>query len=177
MKVLVVVNAQNDFITGLLGSEEAQSAVPAIAAKIDEYMKNTDLVVFTQDTHYDNYMETDEGKYLPVIHCLERTWGWEIDERLDMTAPHIQKYTFGCYELPETLIRIAESCDAEIDQIELCGFCTDICVISNALILKSVFAPMGIDIVVDSHACAGVTPEKHNAALEVMKSCQIIVKE
>jgi nicotinamidase-related amidase len=177
MKVLVVVDAQNDFITGLLGSEEAQSAVPAIAAKIDEYMKNTDLVVFTQDTHYDNYMETDEGKYLPVIHCLERTWGWEIDERLDMTAPHIQKYTFGCYELPETLIRIAESCDAEIDQIELCGFCTDICVISNALILKSVFAPMGIDIVVDSHACAGVTPEKHNAALEVMKSCQIIVKE
>jgi nicotinamidase-related amidase len=177
MKVLVVVDAQNDFITGLLGSEEAQFAVPAIAAKIDEYMKNTDLVVFTQDTHYDNYMETDEGKYLPVIHCLERTWGWEIDERLDMTAPHIQKYTFGCYELPETLIRIAESCDAEIDQIELCGFCTDICVISNALILKSVFAPMGIDIVVDSHACAGVTPEKHNAALEVMKSCQIIVKE
>ena len=177
MKVLVVVDAQNDFITGLLGSEEAQSAVPAIAAKIDEYMKNTDLVVFTQDTHYDNYMETDEGKYLPVIHCLERTWGWEIDERLDMTAPHIQKYTFGCYELPETLIRIAESCDAEIEQIELCGFCTDICVISNALILKSVFAPMGIDIVVDSHACAGVTPEKHNAALEVMKSCQIIVKE
>lgn len=177
MKVLVVVDAQNDFITGLLGSEEAQSAVPVIAAKIDEYMKNTDLVVFTQDTHYDNYMETDEGKYLPVIHCLERTWGWEIDERLDMTAPHIQKYTFGCYELPETLIRIAESCDAEIDQIELCGFCTDICVISNALILKSVFAPMGIDIVVDSHACAGVTPEKHNAALEVMKSCQIIVKE
>ena len=177
MKVLVVVDAQNDFITGLLGSEEAQSAVPAIAAKIDEYMKNTDLVVFTQDTHYDNYMETDEGKYLPVIHCLERTWGWEIDERLDMTAPHIQKYTFGCYELPETLIRIAESCDAEIDQIELCGFCTDICVISNTLILKSVFAPMGIDIVVDSHACAGVTPEKHNAALEVMKSCQIIVKE
>lgn len=177
MKVLVVVDAQNDFITGLLGSEEAQSAVPAIAAKIDEYMKNTDLVVFTQDTHYDNYMETDEGKYLPVIHCLERTWGWEIDERLDMTAPHIQKYTFGCYELPETLIRIAESCDAEIDQIELCGFCTDICVISNALILKSVFAPMGIDIVVDAAACAGVTPEKHNAALEVMKSCQIIVKE
>ena len=177
MKVLVVVDAQNDFITGLLGSEEAQFAVPTIAAKIDEYMKNTDLVVFTQDTHYDNYMETDEGKYLPVIHCLERTWGWEIDERLDMTAPHIQKYTFGCYELPETLIRIAESCDAEIDQIELCGFCTDICVISNALILKSVFAPMGIDIVVDSHACAGVTPEKHNAALEVMKSCQIIVKE
>ena len=177
MKVLVVVDAQNDFITGLLGSEEAQFAVPAIAAKIDEYMNNTDLVVFTQDTHYDNYMETDEGKYLPVIHCLERTWGWEIDERLDMTAPHIQKYTFGCYELPETLIRIVESCDAEIDQIELCGFCTDICVISNALILKSVFAPMGIDIVVDSHACAGVTPEKHNAALEVMKSCQIIVKE
>ena len=177
MKVLVVVDAQNDFITGLLGSEEAQSAVPTIAAKIDEYMKNTDLVVFTQDTHYDNYMETDEGKYLPVIHCLERTWGREIDERLDMTAPHIQKYTFGCYELPETLIHIAESCDSEIDQIELCGFCTDICVISNALILKSVFAPMGIDIVVDSHACAGVTPEKHNAALEVMKSCQIIVEE
>ena len=177
MKVLVVVDAQNDFITGLLGSEEAQSAVPAIAAKIDEYMKNTDLVVFTQDTHYENYMETNEGEYLPVIHCLENTWGWQIDERLDMTAPHIQKYTFGCYELPETLIRIAESCDAEIEQIELCGFCTDICVISNALILKSVFAPMDIDIVVDSNACAGVTPEKHNAALEVMKSCQIIVKE
>ena len=177
MKILVVVDAQNDFITGTLGSEEAQLAVPVIAAKIDEYMKNTDMVVFTQDTHYDNYMETDEGKYLPVIHCLENSWGWQIDENIDMTAPHIQKYTFGCYELPETLIRLAESCDAEIEQIELCGFCTDICVISNALILKSVFAPMGIDIIVDAHACAGVTTEKHAAALEIMKSCQIIVKE
>ena len=177
MKILVVVDAQNDFITGTLGSEEAQLAVPIIAAKIDEYMKNTDMVVFTQDTHYDNYMETDEGKYLPVIHCLENSWGWQIDENIDMTAPHIQKYTFGCYELPETLIRLAESCDAEIEQIELCGFCTDICVISNALILKSVFAPIGIDIIVDAHACAGVTTEKHAAALEVMKSCQIIVKE
>ena len=177
MKILVVVDAQNDFITGTLGSKEAQLAVPVIAAKIDEYMKNTDMVVFTQDTHYDNYMETDEGKYLPVIHCLENSWGWQIDENIDMTAPHIQKYTFGCYELPETLIRLAESCDAEIEQIELCGFCTDICVISNALILKSVFAPMGIDIIVDAHACAGVTTEKHAAALEIMKSCQIIVKE
>ena len=177
MKILVVVDAQNDFITGTLGSEEAQSAVPAIAAKIDEYMKNTDMVVFTQDTHYDNYMETNENKYLPVLHCLENSWGWEIDENLDIDAPHIQKYTFGCYELPEILLHLAESCDAKIEQIELCGFCTDICVISNALILKSVFAPMDIDIVVDAYACAGVTPEKHAAALEVMKSCQIIVKE
>lgn len=177
MKILVVVDAQNDFITGTLGSEEAQSAVPAIAAKIDKYMKNTDMVVFTQDTHYDNYMETNENKYLPVLHCLENSWGWEIDENLDIDAPHIQKYTFGCYELPEILLHLAESCDAKIEQIELCGFCTDICVISNALILKSVFAPMDIDIVVDAHACAGVTPEKHAAALEVMKSCQIIVKE
>ena len=126
---------------------------------------------------YDNYMETNENKYLPVLHCLENSWGWEIDENLDIDAPHIQKYTFGCYELPEILLHLAESCDAKIEQIELCGFCTDICVISNALILKSVFAPMDIDIVVDAHACAGVTPEKHAAALEVMKSCQIIVKE
>ena len=174
---LVVIDMQNDFIDGALKNDAAISIVDNVANKIATARFIGMPVIFTRDTHYENYMETNEGEYLPVIHCLENTWGWQIDERLDMTAPHIQKYTVGCYELPETLIRIAESCDAEIEQIELCGFCTDICVISNALILKSVFAPMGIDIVVDSHACAGVTPEKHNAALEVMKSCQIIVKE
>ena len=166
MKILVVVDAQNDFITGTLGSEEAQSTVPAIAAKIDEYMKNTDMVVFTQDTHYDNYMETNENKYLPVLHCLENSWGWEIDENLDIDAPHIQKYTFGCYELPEILLHLAESCDAKIEQIELCGFCTDICVISNALILKSVFAPMDIDIVVDAHARQSRCANQHRAGAE-----------
>ena len=177
MKVLVVVDAQNDFITGPLGSQEARDAVPAIAKKIDAYLEATDLVVFTQDTHYDNYMNTNEGKFLPVPHCKENTWGWQVCSELDCIAPHISKFTFGCYDLPQELLLLASTCNETITEIELCGFCTDICVISNALILKSVFAPMGIDIVVDANACAGVTPEKHQAALEVMKSCQIIVKE
>ena len=171
MKILVVVDAQNDFITGTLGSEEAQSTVPAIAAKIDEYMKNTDMVVFTQDTHYDNYMETNENKYLPVLHCLENSWGWEIDENLDIDAPHIQKYTFGCYELPEILLHLAESCDAKIEQIELCGFCTDICVISNAIMAKAYFPEANISV--NSNLCAGTSIEAHNNALKAMHQCQI----
>ena len=177
MKVLVVVDAQNDFITGCLGSQEAQNALPAIAEKIDEAMKNLDLIVFTQDTHFDNYMSTNEAKYLPVPHCIENTWGWKVADSIDVVAQHIPKYTFGCHALPQYLMDLASLSDAEITEIELCGYCTDICVISNALILKSVFAPMNIDIIVDAKACAGVTPEKHAAALEVMKSCQIIVKE
>lgn len=177
MKVLVVVDAQNDFITGMLGSPEARAALPNIAAKIDAAMKNHDMVVYTQDTHFVNYMETNEAKYLPVPHCIENTWGWQVASEVAMEAQYIYKYTFGCHDLPQQLMELAANCDETITEIEVCGFCTDICVISNVLILKSVFAPMNIDITVDAHACAGVTPEKHQAALEVMKSCQIIVKE
>lgn len=177
MKVLVVIDAQNDFITGVLGSQEAQEAIPYIASKVNHAMNDLDLIVYTQDTHFDNYMDTNEAKYLPVPHCIENTWGWMVADEVDVVAQHIPKYTFGCHALPQYLMDLAALSDAEITEIEICGFCTDICVISNALILKSVFAPMNIDITVDAKACAGVTPEKHAAALEVMKSCQIIVKE
>lgn len=177
MKILVVVDAQNDFISGVLGTEEAKAAIPAIKEKVDLAMRRNRMVVYTQDTHFDNYMDTDEGKYLPVPHCIEGTWGWEVADEVAIGAQYIQKYTFGCHSLPQQLMDLADSTGHKITEIELCGFCTDICVISNALILKSVFAPMGINIVVDAKACAGVTPEKHAAAIEVMKSCQIIVKE
>lgn len=177
MKVLVVVDVQNDFVSGRLGSPEAQDAIPTIRDKVNEYFKRGDLIVYTQDTHYDNYMGTNEGKYLPVPHCIREEWGWDVVDEVDRFAPHIEKVTFGHYDLPFRILELASQVDSKIEGIELCGFCTDICVISNALILKSVFAPMDIDITVDAKACAGVTPEKHASALEVMRSCQIIVKE
>lgn len=172
-KVLIVVDAQNDFITGVLGSKEAQAAIPYIAAKLKEY--TDEVVVFTQDTHEKDYLETQEGKHLPVPHCIRGTDGWYICEELmkAVTDNHIQdvksmeKITFGCADLPDYLREINP------DNIELVGFCTDICVISNALILKAFFHE--IPIKVYAPACAGTTVEKHKAALEVMKSCQIEV--
>lgn len=177
MKVLVVVDMQKDFVDGALGSPEAQAIVPNVAAKVKEYTEMEDgLVVYTKDTHFADYMDTREGRYLPVPHCIFETEGWKIVPEVlnDKAAVFLNKDTFGCSVIAEEIGYIINGeLDQEIDSIEVCGLCTDICVVSNALILKANFPE--IPFVVDSACCAGVTPEKHEAALEVMRSCQIEV--
>lgn len=165
MKFLIVVDMQNDFITGSLGSKLAETIVPNVREKV----KNFDgKVIFTRDTHFENYMYTQEGKKLPVEHCIKDTTGWQICDELKPYANEIvDKIAFGSIELPDVLKEHTES----IDEIELCGLCTDICVISNAMILKAAFPET--KITVDSNCCAGVTRDTHNTALNAMKAVQI----
>lgn len=177
MKVLVVVDMQNDFIDGALGSPEAQAIVPNVVAKIKEYVTMEESVIlYTRDTHFDSYMETMEGKYLPVPHCIANTEGWQIAPEVFIEDSEVvDKHTFGCYNLPD---KIRSACimkynKFDIDSIEFCGVCTSICVISNALIVKSVFPE--IPLIVDSKCCACVSKESHEAALTAMKMCQIEV--
>lgn len=170
MKVLVVIDMQNDFVTGSLANPAAQAIVPNIAKKIKEYQKKKDKIIFTRDTHRSDYLKTAEGKALPVPHCVHGTWGWiVVDELNHPECKHIDKPTFGYkhweYEIYDGT--------GEVSEIELVGTCTDICVISNALLLKTEYPDVKISV--DSSCCAGLTPEKHAAALEVMKSCQINV--
>lgn len=167
MRILCVIDMQNDFIDGALGTKEAVSILGAVKDKIKEYKSNGDLVVFTRDTHYENYMETREGKNLPVMHCIEGTTGHQIHSSLNTNnCEIIDKPTFGSIKLADA-IKEAE----ELESIELVGLCTDICVISNALILKANFPE--VRIIVDSSCCAGVTPESHENALKAMAMCQI----
>jgi nicotinamidase-related amidase len=177
MKVLVVVDVQNDFVTGALGNPDAQAAIPAIKEKIATYLANDDIIIYTRDTHQEDYMETSEGKYLPVPHCIEGTEGWEIVDGIYADdCVIIDKPTFGVETFPAFLDEFVA--DDDIEEIEFVGFCTDICVISNALIVKAWAAPYQpfITVSCDSACCAGVTKEKHEAALEVMRSCQIEVR-
>ena len=177
MKVLIVIDMQHDFVDGVLGSPEARAIVPAVAAKVAEYVAMDEgVILYTRDTHFDNYMETLEGLHLPVPHCIVNTEGWQIvPEVYTADSEIIDKYTFGRHDLGE---KVWSACAAkynkfDIESIELCGVCTDICVVSNALIIKTGFD--NTPIIVDSKCCAGVTPAKHEAALEVMRSCQIEV--
>lgn len=165
MKTLIVVDMQNDFIDGSLGTKEALAIVDNVKAKIKEYKDNKDEVIFTRDTHHDNYMNTNEGHYLPVVHCIENTKGWEIREGLYYEgAKIIDKPSFGYTGWG----------NFKFDELEIVGLCTDICVVSNALILKALNPE--IKISVDPKCCAGVTPDSHNAALETMKMCQIEIR-
>lgn len=166
MKTLVIVDMQNDFIDGALGTKEAEAIVPKVAMKLLEYRKNGDQVIFTRDTHQKDYLETQEGKNLPVEHCIEGTRGWQITEKLEVKPEDkvINKVTFGHVWSKEMI---------KGEQIELVGLCTDICVISNALGLKAVLPE--VPITVDAGCCAGVTPASHKNALEAMKMCQIHV--
>ena len=165
MKYLVVVDMQVDFITGSLGSDLATAIVPNVIEKV----KNFDgTVIFTRDTHFDDYMNTQEGKKLPVPHCIKDSEGWQICDGLKPYAKIlVDKLTFGSIELP----RLIGSFDEPIESIELCGLCTDICVISNAMILKAAFTE--IPIIVDSSCSAGVSVESHNTALDAMRAVQI----
>lgn len=167
-RLLVVVDMQKDFIDGSLGTKEAQEIVPNVAEKIKEYQNAGDQVVFTFDTHYENYLETQEGKRLPVKHCIKGTEGWELDKALqDFKGKYFEKPSFGSRELAQW----AEKGD--FSSIELVGLCTDICVISNALLLKAYLPETPVSV--DASCCAGVSPESHNNALEAMKMCQIDV--
>ncbi len=169
-KVLIVVDIQNDFVDGALGTPEAQAIIETAANKI----KNFDGDIFvTYDTHYDNYMETNEGKKLPVPHCIKGTDGWQLNTKIaqalkDKKYKTVEKLTFGSVELPKLVKEVIGDNTAEITLI---GLCTDICVVSNALLLKANF--LNAEIFVDSSCCAGVTPETHNAALDTMRCCQI----
>lgn len=168
-KVLIVIDMQNDFIDGALGTPEAEKIVPLVKAKIEEAQANGDIVVYTRDTHHENYLETPEGKKLPVKHCIKGTPGWEIAESLYVDRAKIfDKPTFASLDLVHDLV--ASPCE----EVEIVGLCTDICVVSNALLIKAYLPEL--EIIVDSKCCAGVTPESHLAALETMKMCQITVK-
>lgn len=170
MRVLVVVDMQNDFIDGALGTAEAVKIVPKVKAKIQQYLDNKDTVVYTKDTHEENYLETAEGKKLPVPHCIKGTDGWQLSKEINVPGLRvIEKPSFGSLDLLAYLITLTN-----VESIELVGLCTDICVISNALMLKAYFHE--IPLSVDSSCCAGVTPESHENALKAMTMCQIDIK-
>ncbi len=165
MKYLIVVDMQNDFISGALGTKEAQSIVSMVAEKIKRFDGS---VIFTRDTHFADYLATQEGEKLPVEHCIKDTEGWQICAELMPFVNNnaVDKITFGSMQLPELLKEKGIP-----DSVELCGLCTDICVISNAMILKAAFPET--KITVDAACCAGVTPQSHKTALQAMKSVQI----
>lgn len=167
MRTLIVVDMQNDFINGSLGTTEAQAILPNVKAKIEEYHRRGDRIIFTRDTHKTDYLSTPEGKKLPVEHCIMGTYGWKIADELEVPGcDYIDKPTFGW-------LHWGEKSNIGFGEIELVGLCTDICVVSNALILKATFP--NAEITVDAGCCAGVTPRTHQAALETMKMCQINV--
>lgn len=169
--ILIVVDMQNDFIDGALGTAEAVQIVPKVASKIKNFQGK---VIFTRDTHEENYMETQEGSKLPVPHCIRGTKGWEIREELEelRTGEAVDKVTFGSKELGSMLAEMNEE-DA-IESITLIGLCTDICVISNAILIKAHLPE--VRMIVDAECCAGVTPESHQNALAAMKMCQIEIE-
>ena len=172
-KYLVVVDMQKDFIDGALGTAEAQAIVPKVIEKVTSFKGP---VMFTRDTHEENYLETQEGQNLPVKHCIRGTDGWELQSDLNDYALEnhcliFDKPTFGSTSLAGCVSCIARM--APIDQIEIVGLCTDICVISNAILLKT--ALPDTEIIVDASCCAGVTPQSHQNALEAMKMCQITI--
>ena len=171
MDILIVVDMQNDFVTGALGSDDARAIVPRAVRKIQSFSGE---IIFTRDTHGDNYLETLEGKKLPVKHCIAHTKGWEL-------IPEIQKFchkepvdkpAFGSFLLGETLRKLNEQ--ERIRTVTLIGLCTDICVISNAVIAKASLPD--VEIIVDAACCAGSTKEGHQCALEAMSRCQICIE-
>lgn len=172
-KILVVVDMQSDFIDGALGTAEAKKIVNRVIDKIHNYAG--DCIYATRDTHGENYLETSEGKYLPVKHCIKGTEGWEIRKEVALAMPEaviVDKPTFGSEELAQ---RLQEENNREKIEIELAGLCTDICVVTNALLLKTRLPEVKISV--DASCCAGVTPESHKAALLTMKMCQIDILE
>lgn len=189
MKIIVIVDAQNDFINGALGSKEAQIAADNIVNYLNDYEEPETLVLFTKDTHYEDYLETLEGKNLPIEHCINGTSGWSIYKPISRAVDYNYKFwsysskeirkgrilkgTFGSISLAKMIEEICT--ENKVEEVKLMGFCTDICIISNALLLKA-YCPETPITVVES-CCAGTTPEAHEAALKVMRSCQINMEE
>ncbi len=173
MKVLVVVDMQRDFIDGTLGTAEAQAIVDKVAHKIEQCGQSGYEIIFTQDTHSERYLDTQEGKNLPVVHCVRGEQGWQLAEDLQRYVTNetkvYEKTTFGSARLGQDLQKAAE----QLEEVQLIGLCTDICVISNAMLIKA-FVPE-VPVIVDASCCAGVTPESHENALRAMEMCQIKV--
>ena len=165
-KTLIVVDMQNDFIDMALGTEEAVKIVPKVKEKIADYIKNGNEIIFTRDTHNDDYLETSEGRNLPVKHCIKNTKGWEIADGL---------YVEGCKIIDKPNFGWPHWDEENLECVELVGLCTDICVVSNALIIKAMFPE--IPVKVDKNCCAGVTPESHASAIKTMQMCQIEITE
>ena len=161
-KTLIVVDMQNDFIDMALGTKEAVAIVPNVIEKIRQYKENGDEIIFTRDTHFENYLETTEGKKLPVEHCIKGTKGWQIADGL---------YVEGCKIIDKPNFGWPNWKNEDLQEVEIIGLCTDICVVSNALIIKAAFPDASVKV--DKNCCAGVTPETHNAALKTMEMCQI----
>jgi len=179
MKVLIVVDMQKDFIDGSLGTIEAAAIVDAVVKRIEN--SEGELILFTQDTHQNDYLNTPEGKKLPIIHCIENTEGWQINDSI-RNAWRNNKNTIKIYELPENtftksvfgsvdLIDFLKSRASEISEIEILGLCTDICVISNALMIKNTMPDVTIGV--NAECCAGVNPQSNKEALNIMKLCHI----
>ena len=168
-KLLLVIDVQTDFVDGALGTAEAVAIIPSVLREIAKYDKKD--VIATRDTHPDSYMASREGRYLPVPHCIKGTPGWQIHPAI---APAIEgckiidKPTFGSIELCDHIVNIAKNEEIEVTLI---GLCTDICVVSNAMLIKAALPEININVVAD--ACAGVTPDTHSSALATMKMCQI----
>lgn len=165
MKYLIVVDMQNDFVSGSLGSAAAEKTVSGILDKVKGF---DGKIIFTRDTHFNDYLQTQEGKNLPVSHCIKDTDGWQIVDELSVYAETVvDKAAFGSMDLPNVIGEFSD----EVEEIQLCGLCTDICVISNAVILKSAFPEA--EIVIDSSCCAGVSETSHNTALDAMRALQM----
>lgn len=179
-KILVVVDMQNDFIDGALGTKEAESIVKNVVTKIQQYISNKDSIYFTMDTHNENYLKSQEGLKLPVEHCIKGNPGWNLQKDITILLESLknrnkivfEKNGFGSVELAETIKNNFE--DNENTEIELVGLCTDICVITNAILLKT-YMPNS-KIIVDESCCAGVNTRSHKEALNTMKMCQIDIK-
>ena len=161
-KTLIVIDMQNDFIDGALGTLEAVGIVPKVKAKIAEYAARGDEIIFTRDTHQKDYLSTNEGKHLPVEHCIEGTHGWEIASGV---------YKEGCRIINKPSFGYVGWGEFDFEEVELVGLCTDICVISNALLIKALFPEIKVGIAPE--CCAGVTPKSHEEAVNTMKMCQV----
>ena len=176
MKALIVIDMQNDFTTGVLGNPQTAAVVGEVTAAIKKFRKNEPdgLLIATLDTHFDNYSETQEGRNLPVPHCIKGSEGWElvpeVKKALGKDCKLAEKLTFGCYDLPDIIGR-----DTQVDEFIVIGVCTDICVISNVMILKAAFPEVPVRVIAD--CCAGVSPESHENALAAMKVCQVRVDD
>ena len=173
MKLLVVVDMQNDFVDGVLGTPEAVAIVPNVKKKIEQYVAKGAPIIYTRDSHNSNYMNTQEGKHLPIPHCIAGTHGWEIADGLYVEGSIVDnKHSFGSTNLVDY---IASNYRGRFNEIEVVGLCTDICVISNVMILKAYFPEIPITVI--SSCCAGVTPESHQNALRAMEMCQVNIVE
>ena len=169
MKVLAIIDMQKDFIDGALGTKEAVSIVPKVAARLKKAREDGETVVFTRDTHHAEYLSTQEGRNLPVPHCIEETEGWQIDATLPvLDAPVFDKSGFGSPALIAYLKVLPE-----LERVEFIGLCTDICVITNAMMAKGALPE--VPLFVRADCCAGVTPESHETALSAMRMCQILI--